>query len=195
MNLPSVIRGCVALVLLLGAEAVLAAAPSVPPSGLWDGIVVVNDVEIPFRFALRVQRGQAEGSFFNGEAHGIGSPRSLNRLSLVAACASLRDPEHSERVRRLVATERAEWHRLLDALQLRHTQACASFVYFQGPPQSELALALAEAGIQIGRSFAPFGDWTRISIGLPSENRRVQSALRKLLTSHGSEVRAPRGEP
>jgi histidinol-phosphate aminotransferase len=124
-------------------------------------------------------------------ARGIGSPRSLNRLSLVAARASLRDPGHSERVRRLVATERAEWHRVLDALQLRHSQASASFVYFQGPPQSELALALAEAGIQIGRSFAPFNDWTRISIGLPSENRRVQSALRKLVAVSGREVRAP----
>jgi peroxiredoxin len=84
MNLPSVIRGWVTLVLLLllGAQ-VFAAAPAVPPSGSWDAIVVVNEIEVPFRFALRVQHGRAEGSFFNGEARVPSTSGSFVATSLL----------------------------------------------------------------------------------------------------------------
>jgi histidinol-phosphate aminotransferase len=114
---------------------------------------------------------------------GLGSPRALNRLAVLAASASLSDPDHLGRVRAKVATERTRWREVLRSLGLRHTDARASFVFFEGKqPQAQIAAALAEQGIEIGRAFPPLHDWTRISIGLPAENQLVQSALRSLLT-------------
>src|SRR4051794_25035147 len=42
-----------------------AAAPRI--DGLWDAIVVVNGVEIPFRFELATRGSGVEGFFFEGE--------------------------------------------------------------------------------------------------------------------------------
>jgi histidinol-phosphate aminotransferase len=46
-----------------------------------------------------------------------------------------------------------------------------------------LAAALLAQGIDVGRSFPPLDRWARISIGLPEENRRALSALRKILAT------------
>jgi histidinol-phosphate aminotransferase len=114
--------------------------------------------------------------------NGLGSPRSLNRLAVRAAAVSLRDPSHLAQVRAKVSAERARWHQVLDELKLRHSNARASFVFFQSRrSQPELASAMAAEGIDIGRAFPPLLDWTRISIGLPAENQRAQAALRRAL--------------
>jgi peroxiredoxin len=55
---------------LVLAAAVLAALPAVAQTGvngLWDCIVVVNDVEIPFRYEIAVRGSEAQGFFFEGE--------------------------------------------------------------------------------------------------------------------------------
>ncbi len=112
---------------------------------------------------------------------GLGSPRSLNRLAVRAAAVSLAHPAFQASVRAQVGVERARWHDLLNELKLRHTDAQASFVFFESRlTQPEIAKALAADGIDIGRAFPPLLNWTRISIGLPAENQRVQAALRKL---------------
>jgi histidinol-phosphate aminotransferase len=112
---------------------------------------------------------------------GVGGPHSLNRLALRAASASLADPKHLAQVRAKVAVERGRWHQVLDSLKLRHSDARASFVFFESPrPQADVASALAAEGIDIGRAFPPLLNWTRISIGLPAENQSVQAALRRL---------------
>ncbi|MGH9346018.1 MAG: TlpA disulfide reductase family protein [Vicinamibacterales bacterium] len=64
----------VAIVLLL---AVLATGASdlQPVVGRWDAIVVVNGLEIPFRFDITAQGTEVKGSFFNGDRR-ITSTRS-----------------------------------------------------------------------------------------------------------------------
>jgi histidinol-phosphate aminotransferase len=112
---------------------------------------------------------------------GLGAPRSQNRLAIAAASASSKDTAHAERVRRAVAVERARWFEVLKELGLRHTDAHGNFVFFQsGRPQPEVAAHFAAQGIDIGRAFPPLDHWVRISIGLPQENARAQSALRRL---------------
>jgi histidinol-phosphate aminotransferase len=114
---------------------------------------------------------------------GLGAARSQNRLAVVAARASLKDQAYAERVRRLVADERARWLALFGELGLRHSKAAASFVFFEARrPQAQLAAAFLEQGIDIGRAFPPLDDWARISIGLPEENARARATLRKLLS-------------
>lgn len=113
---------------------------------------------------------------------GLGAPRDLNRLAVVAASASLRDPGYIERVRRAVAAEREAWHAFLDQKKLRHTPSEANFVYFDaGRPHAEVAQALQAEGIVIGRAFPPYDRWVRITIGLPEENARVRAVLAKNL--------------
>src|SRR6185436_12360752 len=44
-----------------------AQAPSQSLSGLWDAAVVVNGLEIPFRFEIAGSGAAISGSFFNGD--------------------------------------------------------------------------------------------------------------------------------
>jgi histidinol-phosphate aminotransferase len=75
---------------------------------------------------------------------------------------------------------------------VRHSEARASFVFVQSARgQAEVAAALAAEGIEIGRAFPPLLDWTRISLGLPDQNRRVLAALLPLLASGGGSARQP----
>jgi histidinol-phosphate aminotransferase len=114
---------------------------------------------------------------------GLGNPRALNRLAVRAAAVSLGDPGYGRRVRAEVGQERARVQAALDSWKVRHSDARASFVFFQSARgQAEVAGALSAEGIEIGRAFPPLLDWTRISLGLPEDNRRVLAALHPLLT-------------
>ncbi len=118
---------------------------------------------------------------------GAGDPESLGRLNLAAARAALADaaqPSGSQlaSTRDTVARERQLWLRTLDNLHLTHTDTVSNFVFFEtGRPQPEIARALLARGIDIGRAHPPLTNWVRIAIGLPEENRRVQTALKQLL--------------
>jgi histidinol-phosphate aminotransferase len=113
---------------------------------------------------------------------GVGHPRSLDRLAVAAAAASLGDPSFVASVRARVAVERARWNVTLDALGLRRTDARGSFVFFEtGRPHAELAAAMRARSVDIGRSFPPLDLWARVSIGLPHENALAQAALRDIV--------------
>jgi histidinol-phosphate aminotransferase len=113
---------------------------------------------------------------------GAGDPEGLGRLNLVAASVALADTEHVERTRRAIANERVLWLSALGELNLPHTDTRTNFVFFDsGRPQPELAAAMRERGVDIGRAHAPYTNWARITIGLPSENLRAQNALRTSL--------------
>jgi thiol-disulfide isomerase/thioredoxin len=53
--------------LILAAPALNAQAPSTSVAGLWDAAVVVNGLEIPFRFEIAGTGSSITGSFFNGD--------------------------------------------------------------------------------------------------------------------------------
>jgi histidinol-phosphate aminotransferase len=113
---------------------------------------------------------------------GLGSPRDLNRLAVVAASASLRDADHVRQVRIATTRAREKWHAFLDARKIRHTDSQANFVYFDaGRPHAEVARFFAAEGIVIGRAFPPHDTWVRISLGTPEENMRAQVVCARLL--------------
>jgi histidinol-phosphate aminotransferase len=113
---------------------------------------------------------------------GVGHPRSLNRLAVLAAAATLRDPGYIESVRAKVAAERAIWYATLSDLGLRAADSHANFVFFEtGRPHDAFAAAMLAGGVDIGRSFRPLDRWARISIGLPEENVRAREVLRRVL--------------
>jgi histidinol-phosphate aminotransferase len=114
---------------------------------------------------------------------GAGDLEALGRLNLAAAKAALSDTDHVRQVALTVATERARWTPILDDLKLTHTDARASFVFFDAHrPQAEVASALRARGVVVGRLFSPYKTWVRITIGLPEQNRIAQSELRAVLS-------------
>jgi histidinol-phosphate aminotransferase len=115
-------------------------------------------------------------------AGGWSDINALNRLSLAAAEAALKDQEYISWVNEQVTRERNKWHSFLDELSLRHTASRANFVFFDaGMPHAEVQDRLKRAGIIIGRSFEPYNTWVRITIGLPEENAKVQSVIREIV--------------
>jgi histidinol-phosphate aminotransferase len=117
---------------------------------------------------------------------GAGDAEALGRLNIIAARTALADTGQVERVRATVAKERAQWIRVLDDRRLKHTEAQASFVFFDtGHPHDQFAAEMLKNGVDIGRAHPPFATWARITIGLPEENVRCQQALGTALASLG----------
>jgi histidinol-phosphate aminotransferase len=113
---------------------------------------------------------------------GIGAFHDLNRLSLVAASASLEDAGYVASVRAKVANEREAWHDLFRTRKVRYTESHGNFVFFDsGRPHQAVAAALAAQGIDIGRAYLPLDTWVRISIGLPEDNAIARQAVADLL--------------
>jgi histidinol-phosphate aminotransferase len=113
---------------------------------------------------------------------GAGDAEGLGRLNIAAASAALSDTTQVIRARDAVARERAIWLSVLRDLNLKHTETHANFIFFDaGQTQPKLAEALRARGVEIGRPHPPFTNWARITIGLPEENLRAQTALRQAL--------------
>ena len=81
-----------------------------------------------------------------------------------------------------MAIERAKWVAFLDELKLPHVDSQTNFIFFNADhPQTELASAFRAKGIEIGRTFQPYINWSRITIGQPEENLITQQQLRGIL--------------
>jgi histidinol-phosphate aminotransferase len=115
---------------------------------------------------------------------GVGAFFDVNRLSLVAANASLKDAGYVASVRAKVAAERDAWHELFRKQKVRFTESQGNFVFFDSRrPHRMIASALAAQGIEIGRGYPLLDTWVRISIGLPEENAVARQAVEDLLRS------------
>lgn len=113
---------------------------------------------------------------------GVGFHRDLNRMALVAAGAALQDQAQIARVRAIVTAERNAWKAELVSLGLRQTVSQANFVYFDaGRAQPDIAAAMARERVDVGRAFAPYRNWVRITLGRPEDNARARAALRQAL--------------
>jgi histidinol-phosphate aminotransferase len=113
---------------------------------------------------------------------GIGDAESLGRLNIAAASAALADRAHVQQVRSTVAAERRKWIAVLEDLKLARTDSQANFVFFNaGRPQELIAAGMRDRGVVIGRSFPPYANWVRITVGQPAENRIAQEILRAIV--------------
>lgn len=113
---------------------------------------------------------------------GIGAFFGLNRLSLIAADASLNDTAYVAAAREKVAAEREAWHQLFRERKVRFTDSRGNFVFFDaGQPHAKVAATLAAQGIFVGRAQPSLDTWVRISIGLPEENAIVRNAVAEIL--------------
>jgi thiol-disulfide isomerase/thioredoxin len=62
---------------------IAARAQTQPPTGLWDAAVVVNGLEIPFRFEIAGNGSQVSGWFFNGDEKVLSTGGTFANGSLV----------------------------------------------------------------------------------------------------------------
>ncbi|MDR6197833.1 histidinol-phosphate transaminase [Siphonobacter sp. SORGH_AS_0500] len=118
------------------------------------------------------------------KAQGLGNVHDLNRLSVVAALASLEDEAYLPKVTQQIQQERQKWNQWLDEWKVTHTNSQANFVYLDTKkPYTETEAAFTKAGIKIGRAFAPYETWIRITIGLPEENKKAQEVLKAIIVN------------
>lgn len=107
---------------------------------------------------------------------------SANLLGVVAARASLEDPEYLESARRRLKAGRDALLAVLDELGCRYAVPQGSFVFFRtGRPIAEFQAAMRAEGILVARPFAPLLDWCRITIGAEDEMQLAHAAIRKVL--------------
>lgn len=113
---------------------------------------------------------------------GIGGFSNLNRLSLIAAKASLEDTGYVASIRAKLRAEHDAWHELFRERKVHFTQSQGNFIFFDsGRPHQVVAAALAAQGIEIGRGYPSLDTWVRISIGLPEENAVARRSVATLL--------------
>jgi histidinol-phosphate aminotransferase len=108
----------------------------------------------------------------------VRAPYNVNRLGQVAAVAALQDPEHLERTRAVIVTERPRLRAALEERGAPSPRSQANFLLVKaGTRAGAVRTALFEAGILV-RDGAGIGfpGHLRISIGTREQNDRLLAA-------------------
>lgn len=107
---------------------------------------------------------------------------SLSGPGVVAALASLRDPDYVATTRAKIVAERDALLATLRELGKTYAEPQGNFVFFKtGRPHAEFASRMMAEGVGVARAFPPLTEWARLTIGLPDENALARAALRKVL--------------
>jgi histidinol-phosphate aminotransferase len=91
---------------------------------------------------------------------------SPNRMGLRAAVASYQDTAFQAESRKMVRQAVAMTSAAIRDLGLTYTPSQTNFVFFDtGRPTMEFLGAMRQRNIQVGRPFAPYSTWCRVSMG------------------------------
>jgi histidinol-phosphate aminotransferase len=103
-----------------------------------------------------------------------------NILAVRAARASLDDQEFLSATRSRILASRTRIMTELTRLNLRYAEPQGNFVFFDtGMPLATFTQRMKERNVLVGRRFAPFDSWCRITIGTEPEVSRFIAALRE----------------
>jgi histidinol-phosphate aminotransferase len=108
----------------------------------------------------------------------------INILGMRAAMASYQDPEFQSFSRKKNAEARAYMYKVLDELGYKYIPSQANFVFFKLGKDVQ-AQAFRETmekkhGILVGRTFPPYNDYCRVSMGTMDEMKLFAAALREV---------------
>jgi histidinol-phosphate aminotransferase len=107
---------------------------------------------------------------------------SVNVMALVAASASLDDPDQVTNGRRLNSEARAFTIGELDKLGYKQIPSQANFIMFDVKrPVVPLIKALKERNVQVGRLFPTMPNYMRLTIGKKTEMETFLSAFRQVM--------------
>lgn len=105
-----------------------------------------------------------------------------NAMGLNAANTSVQDTQYQAFVKQRNREGRELLVSTLKGLGKRVAPSSTNFVFFQaGMPTEKVQDAMRAKGMIIGRTFKPFTDWCRISIGTPDEMKACVAALPEAL--------------
>jgi len=111
---------------------------------------------------------------------------TANIFAMRAARASLGDEAFLTDTRRRIIASRKRIADQLQRLGLAHAKSQTNFVFFDtGMPLPRFTQAMRARNILVGRRFAPFDNWCRITIGTEPEVAAFLDSL-KAVTSHAS---------
>jgi histidinol-phosphate aminotransferase len=101
-----------------------------------------------------------------------------NVAGLRAAIASLGDIMFIAETRRALITDRARVEATLDGLGCAHTRSQGNFVFFDvSMPITAFRKAMLDRGVRVGRPFARYDQWARVTIGTHAEVDRFLELL------------------
>lgn len=105
---------------------------------------------------------------------------STGFLGVAAAAASYTDMQFQAESRSRIAEGVAITTAVLDELGRAHAPTWGNFVFFDtGGPAREFIAAMREAGFSLGRPFAAYPNWCRVSMGTVAQMQDFAAALRR----------------
>jgi len=101
-----------------------------------------------------------------------------NIAGLRAAIASLNDARFLKNTRATLIADRTRIENAIDQLGLTRTASQSNFVFFDvKQPHAEFHKKMRAHNLMVGRHFAGYDQWARITVGLSSEVDRLLAAL------------------
>lgn len=150
----------------------------------WDHLVVLRTFSKAFGLAgLRIGYAVAPPEITE-LLWKVRAPFSVNSLALVAASAALDDLDYMKKVVERVRGEKKRLVEELSLLGLRVLNSDANFLMVGVPKAEELCSKLEKRGVLIRNLllFRGVGEgWVRITVGTPSQNDKLLSALQEIL--------------
>jgi histidinol-phosphate aminotransferase len=101
-----------------------------------------------------------------------------NTTGIAAALASCNDRAFLETTRAAILADRERVHAALDRLGLQRTSSQGNFVFFDtGAPIERFQQRMLARGIRVGRRFAGYDTWSRVTVGTREEMDRFLAEL------------------
>lgn len=126
---------------------------------------------------------------FIGALEKIRQPFNINAVAQAGALAALDDTAHAERTRRVNSKGLNLYRRAFKRMGLEYVPSQANFILVRVGEGGRIFNELQKQGV-IVRPMGGYGlgEWIRISVGTPAENKRCIEALEKALASATTAV-------
>jgi len=112
----------------------------------------------------------------------VRQPFNVNSIALAGALAAVADTGHIRKTKGLTRTGLAYFEKEFRRLKLEFVPSCANFILVKVGDGNKVFRALQARGVIV----RPMGayklpDWIRVTVGLPTENRRFIAELTDIL--------------
>lgn len=106
----------------------------------------------------------------------------LSIVALRAALASLGDAPFLARTRAALIADRQRLGSACESMGLRHAPPQGNFLFVKvGMPAEEFRNRMRQRGVEVGRPFELYTDWSRITVGTQAETTACIAAMREVL--------------